>query len=811
MKSLFTFLIPALLSLQGLYAQSEKELLRSWEPQIRNMVQFLEYGLNLLGNDSTPAQDKEIIIRQSYARIFRDAFVQIEDDLIPNRKALTNKDVTAYLRDVDFFFRHVVFSLQIKKIRVEINQAGFPFFLVELHRQMQGIDIEGNSVKFSGPRFMEIVLDQENQDLKIVSIYTNPIETYEELSSWWAALPVPWKTKLSENILLPGGNGRLSDIVTLHPDAMPGHRFDVSGQTLTLSTDWIGPGIARWLQIEQLDLSGQNWLTDTEPLSRFTRLKHLNLSGTPIENIDGLRSLTGLRSLDLSQTRVRNLSPLSFASYLEELNLAQTTLDSAPDFGEWPELKKINLSRTRIPLNNLRNWPQLRELILRESKITSLKGIHQFSQLRILDISHSGIRDLEPLSGLQALTELRMEHCPVSSLLPLAQLPGLKSVFCDGSPLDARHVQDMILRMPQTLIVFGTEQLKAWWVNLPEVWQQAFRKHEPSLGNVGMPSREALHALLRISSFSLPGAEIYDIRPLRHFPALRFLDISNNPIADFSPLADLVNLETLHVEQVPAFDLRTVKHLSNLRELKVNHSPLTGINALNEMKSLQILEAEGYDSDSLLQFQGKIQILWHTEALTRWWNGLSPVWQSVLLNHVQASDANARTLHAMEALSSISVHQIFLDDISPLSRLRNLERLELVQCGISSLDPLEGLSRLTYVDVSQNPIRSADPLKYARKLHTLKLSRTAIADFTSLRVFPELRRLDISSTPIRSLKGAERLVNLEWLDISATRINKLNALKGISLKTLWAANTDISQKRIRKFRNQNPDIEVIYY
>src|SRR5690606_23392726 len=218
--------------------QSEKELLRSWEPQIRNMVQFLEYGLNLLGNDSTPAQDKEIIIRQSYARIFRDAFVQIEDDLIPNRKALTNKHGTAYLRDVDFFFRHVVFSLQIKKIRVEINQAGFPFFLVELHRQMQGIDIEGNSVKFSGPRFMEIVLDQENQDLKIVSIYTNPIETYEELSSWWAALPVPWKTKLSENILLPGGNGRLSDIVTLHPDAMPGHRFDVSGQTLTLSTDW---------------------------------------------------------------------------------------------------------------------------------------------------------------------------------------------------------------------------------------------------------------------------------------------------------------------------------------------------------------------------------------------------------------------------------------------------------------------------------------------------------------------------------------------------------------------------------------------
>lgn len=40
---------------------------------------FLESMLTSLGNSSTPIRDKEVLITESYAKIFRDSKVQVED------------------------------------------------------------------------------------------------------------------------------------------------------------------------------------------------------------------------------------------------------------------------------------------------------------------------------------------------------------------------------------------------------------------------------------------------------------------------------------------------------------------------------------------------------------------------------------------------------------------------------------------------------------------------------------------------------------------------------------------------------------
>ncbi len=80
---------------------------------MQNLVDFLEYSFNTLGNAKTTVRDKDVIINQSFAKIFRDGDVQIEDDLDDNRETLINKDVQAYLKDIDFFFKEVVFSLNV--------------------------------------------------------------------------------------------------------------------------------------------------------------------------------------------------------------------------------------------------------------------------------------------------------------------------------------------------------------------------------------------------------------------------------------------------------------------------------------------------------------------------------------------------------------------------------------------------------------------------------------------------------------------------------------------------------------------------
>ncbi len=84
------------------------------DEKVRDLVAFFQLLLNTLGSSTTSARDKDVVITQSYAKIFRDAKVQIEDDLDEDRKTITNKDVVAYLKDVDFFFTDARFEFMFR-------------------------------------------------------------------------------------------------------------------------------------------------------------------------------------------------------------------------------------------------------------------------------------------------------------------------------------------------------------------------------------------------------------------------------------------------------------------------------------------------------------------------------------------------------------------------------------------------------------------------------------------------------------------------------------------------------------------------
>jgi Leucine-rich repeat (LRR) protein len=795
-----------------LQAQKDQASLQKWEPQVRALIGFFEYTLNLLGNDSTPAADKDILIHQTYARIFRDAHVQIEDDLVLGRKAVTYKDVTAYLRDVDFFYTHLSFQLRIESISLEVKPNGKPFFMVFLQRKMEGMGIDGEKIQFTGPRFIEIDVDLEKQDLKIVSVYTHPLETNDELTNWWSSLPLDWKKKLGQTIQLPSGVGRLSDILTMDSLAKPGNRYDVAGHKIKLEAQWIGPGIARWLQLDSLNLAGETWLTQTEPLSRFTRLRYLNLSGTNITNVDGLRNLNRLQTLDLSRTRIQNLQALQYIPGLKSLLIQSLKGSAWPNVPALVTLEKLDLSFNHF-IGEVK-WPEvpeLQELYIKGGKGPWLVTLPMVPALRILHLSESSITTLGPLQAFPELVELHMEKTNIQDLSPLLPLSKLKIVFCDGATLQPRHVQDMIRKMPSVLIVFGTEQLKTWWVNLPDAWQKVFRDHEPSLGVSGLPGTEALHALLRLKSLRIPKAGFTDLQPLKFLPALTFLDISGNPIEDVSPLLGLVGLEVLHANQIPKLSLPDIRPLHRLREIKVNGTPLFGISTLSSFKNLQMLEAEGYPHDSLVPYQGQFQILWHTHALTLWWDSLAPIWKSIFLQHVGAIEVTPQQLHAIEGIQKLRISGITLPNLSPLQQLKRLQHLELVAIGWSDLSDLEGLTQLTYVDVSQNPIANLSPIRFSRQLHTLILQRTAVADLSSIQVFIHLKKLDLSLTKVKKLEGLERLVYLEWLDISGLSVKNLKPLNGLSLRYLGVVNTGLKEKTLKSFFELNPELSYTYY
>jgi hypothetical protein len=160
--------------------------------KIRDLVDFLEFALNTIGNSSTPTRDKNIIINQSYLKLFEHAKVQIEDDLNEERDMITRKDVQAYLSDIDFFFKHVEFSFNVEDISHYVNDNDEVYFLVSMTRNLKGITIENDSINSMMIRYLEVNYNEEAGDLKIASIYSNRLSVEQELKNWWENLPYPW-------------------------------------------------------------------------------------------------------------------------------------------------------------------------------------------------------------------------------------------------------------------------------------------------------------------------------------------------------------------------------------------------------------------------------------------------------------------------------------------------------------------------------------------------------------------------------------------------------------------------------------------
>ena len=172
------------------------------EKKVRDIVAFLEYMLNTLGSSGTPIRDKEVLITESYSKIFRDSKVQIEDDLDEERKVITNKDVVAYLKDVNFFFSNVRFEFVIEDIKSSTMPNGQYFYKVSSTRNLKGTTADRKPVNNTQPRYIEINYNPKDQDLKIVSIYTKEFNEKEALKNWWNTLSYEWQSILRKKLNL---------------------------------------------------------------------------------------------------------------------------------------------------------------------------------------------------------------------------------------------------------------------------------------------------------------------------------------------------------------------------------------------------------------------------------------------------------------------------------------------------------------------------------------------------------------------------------------------------------------------------------
>ena len=795
-KHWFSFILTLFILSTSLHAQ-ESESPDPYMDEVLSLVSFYKYMLNTVGGTKTSTRDKEVIITESFSKAFLDGQVQIEDDLLPNRNAITNKDVRAYLRDVDFFFKSIQFEFDDIEVVKDERDNGKPYYLVSFQNSIDAITLEGDPYQNSGKRYLEINLDPESNDLKIVSVYSTKISREKELRNWWETLSFEW--------------------TRIFREAVP---FDsLSDQTLL--------NIAR---IDSLNLSGNQFIQSLKPLAALNRLAYVNISNTKISDLKPLRYSPRLSVLIASNTSINDLSVIEYFEQLRELDLSRTNV-TAIDAMAKSSLEILNLSGTNVvvfsplvsvttllqvnlsnsafsDLSQLSSSKSLEWLDVSRTGITQLQSISNSKKLSYLNVSETYIANLNGADKLTGLTEIHLNQTRVNSLEPLNGLKKLKKVYADYTGVSERAASDFMSSNRGVVVITNSEKIMDWWRGVGADWQQALSTYVPA-----NPSKEDLIQLLNRDTLDVSRNRLTDGTPLTRFSKLRYLDISRNLITSFAFTNGMESLEFLKAEKLPAESTIGLEANKNLKFIILTESIVKDIRSLESLNKLELLDVEATAVSEqavkeLLKISPKTVVIYQPRALLDWWEQLPNEWQE----EFDLELVDSYHLHKLVESEEIAVENSSLSSLRPLDVFINLKRISLDRTRVTSLLELTTHEYLEEITCKNGPLENIESIGEHLYLKKLDIGNTAVDDLKPLRESGGLTYLNASGTNIKNLKGIEELYSLNYLDISNTRVWRMDRLYDIrNLKTLVCYNTRIRTRTMGEFKSDFPECEITFY
>jgi hypothetical protein len=777
--------------------------------KVKGLVSFLQFTLNTIGDIKTTPAEKDIIITQSYLKFFRDPEVQIEDDLDPNRQVVTNKDVQAYLKDVDFFFKICRFTFDIQSIESIVNNDEGTIYLARFNRNLSAVTIDDDTINQNIIRYVEINLENKTNDLKIVSYYTTKLSEEENLLNWWVALNFEWRMFFI-------------------------NRFNL---TDTVTSD----DILKIWNIDSIDISENPYITDLLPLAKCERLQYLNIKNTYINDLSPLRYLSKLHSVDISGTPANEINSLHYSLNIRDLNLSNTEISDFSILNRFVFLQTVNLANTSISdLSAFTLVTGLKRLVLSGTNIESLSQLSSLNNLEYLDISSTAVESLQPLSSSTNLKQVLFENTVIDDLFPLSFLPGisiincessnvhdltpllntksLRKIYCDNSGVTRITANAFNSRRPEVLVIFESQLLEKWWSSLTPAWKEILLEKVNSRNSSG---KEDLAKIVSTDSISLNNKkEITNLSPLSVFRNLTYINCHNTNVSDLSPLDSLEVLRSIDLSSTLVNDLSILKEFKKLIYLDIQGSQVKDISALKELRGLLILVADhtGIPEEQirdLVKRNPEAQVIYRTDSLFQWWNSLDDKWKNIFYSNLGVKTdtfIDKWFLHKVNRLEKIFIDSVMISDLAPLLELNFMRTLIIQRTTLTNIKAIARMESLTRLTINRAPVSDFTPIRNCNELEDLDLSNTVIDDLSILTGLRNLKKLILSSTRIKNIEDIRDLNYIKQLDISNTKIRNLKPLSGYkNLRLLVCFNTLISSKSIDIFRKNNPECELFYY
>ena len=377
--------------------------------------------------------------------------------------------------------------------------------------------------------------------------------------------------------------------------------------------------------------------------------------------------------------------------------------------------------------------------------LNDLADTSKVSSINVWEFDYGLIADISPLRRFNQLTSLSLRNCKkITDLSPIAKLSKLKSLEIQGCPKIADISVLTKLKNLKALNISGCRiddaspigklnQLKLLNIHDVEIKGLEFRSDD----HKGNPGRSAekykqlapLKKLIslqideyiflrkpeltkflvqqsKLISLHIPYGQD-DFAPIGKIPNLRYLFIkkSSYPLNyDATPLNKLKKLKILHIKGSPP-NFSEVSGFDELTELRVE-TILTSIRyaQLAKFKNLTTLEIKGQIDISLSDLSpisklSKLKTLtldcWNIEDLSL--IGKCSNMENLAVKVRQSVKGKGRNLSIasfanLQKLKSLELKYLKIKDITPLSKLYNLESLKLSGCDkITTLEPIANL------------------------------------------------------------------------------------------------------------------------
>ncbi|HTX87526.1 MAG TPA: hypothetical protein VMC08_00925 [Bacteroidales bacterium] len=789
-----------------------KEQIESFRDQSSQLVRFFEGTLNFLADKRNPVKEKEVIVNQSYKKTFRDEKVQVEDDLDDKRLVPVYKDIPAYLKDVDFFFKSAKFTYTVQDVSVMENDLGQTYFKVTANRNLKGVTVNGDSVNSNKVRYFEINYDDSKQQLMIVSIYTTKLNEKDDMKNWWNGLTDDWKQIFGKDQMVDGTLA-LSSLAAFQDSValVNGVKVPVDGgRVYSLLT-----GI---VTRKDIDISGNKAVTDITPLGKLSDLREVNLSGTGVSDLMPLRNLNDLESLDISGTPVDSLEALRYSSKIRVLKFNHTKVPSLELLTLFPGMEVLDFSYTPVSsAGPLKDLTEIQDLRLAGTAVSDLTPIAGLDKIQFLDFSGTPVMNAEALAGLVHLQIVFLNDTKVSTLKPFEQLPELKKIYCDNTQIGRDKALVFMQAHTGITVIFESEALLQWWNSLTPDWKKVFAGYA-TLNNP--PTVEQLHRLPNLDSISISGrAGITSLSPLTKLPSLRYLDLSSTSVTGFEPLKDLTGLEVILAPNTKVGSLAPLAGLKNLKLLNVDNTTVSDLAPLDHLKNLTLVYADntGVTLDGANAFfdtHPQVMVIFETYENTNWWKGLPDAWKSEFLKQTGLTGTPDKV--QLQQIANLEKMVISEDpqitSLDPAVKLSRLKELEVSDTRITLLNPVVKMARLQALQFPKNPVNDLTPLAQMNNLREIDLSNTQVETLEPIQNLVNLEVLKFSGTPVKNLKYIEKLVNLKVVEFYNTKVSSLDILNNMrGLKSLKIFNTKVSAKKVDQFKAAHPGCEVVFY